>query len=75
MAADFLGGFTQALWWPLQRLSFRIVVLLLGLLGQTTIADPQRFIIETPHSSVQIWAGCSVLEGVGLMGAFLAAYL
>jgi len=75
VAADFLGGSTEALWWPLQRLSFRIVVLLLGLLRQTTIADPHRFIIGTPDFSVQIWAACSGLEGVGLISAFLVAYL
>lgn len=73
--ADFLGGSTEALWWPLQRMTFRVVVFLLHLSGQTIIVNPSRFIVGTPHFAVQIWAQCSGLEGMGLMIAFLAGYL
>ena len=73
--ADLLGASTEALWWPLQRLTFRVVVFLLRLFGQTTIVNPSRLIVGTSHFSVQIWAQCSGLEGMGLMVAFLAGYL
>jgi exosortase E/protease (VPEID-CTERM system) len=66
----------QALWWsPLQRATFRTVALLLRLSGKTAIASPQQLIIGTPDFSVQIWPRCSGLEGIVLIGTFIAGYL
>ena len=66
----------QALWWsPLQLATFRMVVLLLELSGKTAIASPQQLIIGTKDFSVQIWPRCSGLEGVVLIGTFIAGYL
>ncbi|MBV8772736.1 MAG: exosortase E/protease, VPEID-CTERM system [Deltaproteobacteria bacterium] len=73
--ADFLGGSTEALWWPLQRMTFRVVVFLLRFSGQSIIVNSSQFTVGTPHFAVQIWAQCSGLEGMGLMIAFVAGYL
>ncbi len=74
-AADFLGGSTEVLWWPVQRLSFILVVHLLRMFGQAAIVDPERFTVGTPHFAVRIWPACSGLEGVGLISAYLGAYV
>jgi len=75
LALDLLGRFTQALLWPFQHLSFDLVVLLLRLCGEPAIARAQQLVVETPTFSVHIGVPCSGLEGVGLISAFLAAYL
>jgi exosortase E/protease (VPEID-CTERM system) len=75
LAADLLAGATENLWWPLRWTTFAIVSLLLRLTGQSVVAHPQQLVIGTPAFSVQIWAQCSGLEGVGLISAFVAAYI
>jgi exosortase E/protease (VPEID-CTERM system) len=72
---DFFGGFTQALYWPLQRSTFQVVRLFLRLSGQTVVAWPDQLIIGTRSFSIQIWPACSGLEGIGLTCVFLAVYL
>jgi exosortase E/protease (VPEID-CTERM system) len=75
LASVLFGGGTQFLWGQLQRATFRMVVLLLRLLGQTVVVNPQARVVGTPAFSVQIWEACSGLEGIGLISVFVGAYL
>ena len=75
LAAYALGYWMQQLWWLLQRSTFRLVALILQLLGQAAVNHPQKLVIGTTRFSVYIAPRCSGLEGVGLMCAFVSVYL
>jgi exosortase E/protease (VPEID-CTERM system) len=74
-AAFALGTGSSDLWLPLQRSTFAVIVLLLRLLGQQTIVAPAELLVGTPDFTVTISSGCSGVEGIGLVTAFLATYL
>jgi len=74
-AAYALGNWTQELWWPLQQSTFRMVALILQLLGQTAVNRPEELAIGTSRFVVTIRSECSGLEGIGLICAFIGIYL
>ena len=71
-----LGHYTEAwLWLGLFQSSTLVAVAaLLRLCGQVVITGPAKAQIGTPAFSVQVGAGCSGLQGFGVMLAFLAIY-
>jgi len=75
IAASLLGMAFDHIWWLLERPTFQVVAILLRLLGQTIVADPQALTIDTPFFGVQIGPACSGLEGVGLIIVFVSIYL
>jgi exosortase E/protease (VPEID-CTERM system) len=75
LAAYGLGNWMQELWWLLQRSTFQMVALILQLLGQAAVNHPEKLVIGTSRFSVYIAPRCSGLEGIGLMCAFVSAYL
>jgi len=74
-SAFALGMETRNLWWPLQRSTYVIVVLLLRLLGQTIVVEPAELIIGTSTFAVTIGSICSGIEGIGLVTIFVSTYL
>ena len=70
-----VGYLAQILLYPLQRYTLWTVVLMLRLLGQTTVVDAGLQLVGTPKFSVWIAPTCSGLEGIGLICAFLGFYL
>jgi exosortase E/protease (VPEID-CTERM system) len=74
-AAYLLGSYVQGLWQPVQRGTFAMVSLVLRMLGAPVIVHPDQFIIGTPTFLARIGPDCSGLEGIALIGAFLALYL
>ena len=75
LAAYALGNWTRDLWWPLQRSTFELVVFILRLLRQAAVVRPDDLLIGSTRFQVTIGSQCSGLEGVGLICAFIAAYL
>ena len=69
-----LGHYTEALWGLFQSSTLLTVAALLRLCGQVVITLPAKAQIGTPTFSVTVGAGCSGLEGFGVMVAFLAIY-
>jgi exosortase E/protease (VPEID-CTERM system) len=75
LAAYALGNWMQELWWLLQHSTFQMVALILRLLGQAAVNRPEELIIGTSHFSVYVAPRCSGIEGIGLVCAFVSAYL
>jgi exosortase E/protease (VPEID-CTERM system) len=71
-----LGHYTEALWLLslFQSSTLLTVAALLRLCGQFVITGPAKAQIGTPAFSVEVAAGCSGLQGFGVMVAFLAIY-
>jgi len=65
----------RRLWSPLRESTIWLVVLLLRIVGQDAVARADVSGIATPSFAVRMSAGCSGIEGVGLVVAFLAVYL
>lgn len=75
-AAVFASGYvTEEFWIPLARVTFGLVAWMLGFLYSDTVSVPARLVIGTPGFRVNISPQCSGYEGIGLMLAFLSAYL
>lgn len=66
---------TRELWAPFHRATFELSVALLGLIHPATHSDPDRMILGAGTFSVAISPQCSGYEGIGLVWAFLVAYL
>jgi exosortase E/protease (VPEID-CTERM system) len=75
LAAAGAGRLTGLLWVPLGRSTLVAVRCLLGLVCTEPVYEPSRFILGTPSFSVHIAPQCSGYEGIGLVWAFLGAYL
>ena len=69
------GLLTSLLWKPLSVGTFFSVSLMLRLAGLDVISDPEEFALGTPVFHVRIAPECSGYEGIGLIWAFLGAYL
>jgi len=77
-AAALIPGVVMAskwLWKPTTALTFEIVKSIVNPLVSGFVADPATKIIGTQKFTVQIAAGCSGLEGMGLMLVFGALWL
>jgi exosortase E/protease (VPEID-CTERM system) len=78
-AAGFLAWvaslFAGELWRPLRQITFALVRWLLAGCGQEVVCNPAHGLIGTPRFQVAIAPECSGYEGVGLVAAFLVAYL
>ncbi len=66
---------TREWWQPLGRFTVWAVYALLRALGFDAGAEPERFLVGTPTFVVEITPFCSGYQGIGLMWAFLGAYL
>jgi exosortase E/protease (VPEID-CTERM system) len=67
--------FADELWRPLHKVTFALVRALLVCCGQAVVCNPAHSLIGTPTFRVEISPECSGYEGVGLVAAFLVAYL
>jgi exosortase E/protease (VPEID-CTERM system) len=74
-AAWGLGGLVDQLWEPLARSTLLLVHALLRLGFSNTVCQPEEFVVGTQTFQVAISPECSGYEGIGLVWAFLAAYL
>ncbi len=70
--SEFLA---MRLWYLLLDWNLYAVALLLRILGQRVIVQPSLAVVGTQRFSVEIVAGCSGLEGVGLVIVLTGAYL
>ena len=75
IAAGVLGQWSSLLWKPLSRSTLWSVRGLLGLCYSNLDYQPDLFIIGSPKFSLVIAPGCSGVEGIGLILAFLSAFL
>jgi exosortase E/protease (VPEID-CTERM system) len=75
-ALAFFGGQLTVLWWqPLSDSTFWLVRLLLQLVTTDVVCEPSEFLIGTGTYQVIVGPLCSGYEGIGLIWAFLTAYL
>ena len=74
-AAWAIGSVGETAWEPMARVVFRLVGLGLSALGYEVVARPDTLELGTVRFSVLIAPECSGYEGVGLVVAFVAAYL
>ena len=63
------------LWQPLTVGTLWCVEVLLRLLGQTTVFKPDITLVGTPAFAVTVLPSCSGVEGIGIVTAFVGAYL
>ncbi len=75
LAAWVAGLLTIRAWRPLGQSTLWTARGLLGLMTPDVVCDPARFIIGTRKFQVEIAPECSGYEGIGLVWAFLGAYL
>jgi exosortase E/protease (VPEID-CTERM system) len=75
VAALGLGRLADQLWEPLAGTTLQLVHTLLRLIFSNTVCRPEEFIVGTGTFQVAISPQCSGYEGIGLIWAFLAAYL
>jgi exosortase E/protease (VPEID-CTERM system) len=75
VAAWGLGRLADLLWEPLSRSTFLLVHSLLRLVFSDTVCRPDEFVVGTSAFQIGISPQCSGYEGIGLIWAFLAAYL
>ncbi len=75
LAAWAAGLLTLRAWEPLGQSTLWTVRGLLGLMGCDVVCDPAGFLIGTRKFQVDIAPQCSGYEGIGLVWAFLGAYL
>ena len=64
-----------SLWQPLTIGTLWCVEVLLRLLGQTTVFKPEITLVGTPAFAVTVLPSCSGVEGIGIVTAFVGAYL
>ncbi len=70
-----LGQLADRFWEPLARGTFLLVDALLRIVFRDPICRPEEFLVGTAAFQVAIAPQCSGYEGIGLIWAFLAAYL
>jgi exosortase E/protease (VPEID-CTERM system) len=70
-----VGFLSEQLWTSLAHYTFAVVQWLLSLVYTATVSDPSKLIVGTPTFKVFISPQCSGYEGIGLIVAFLGAYL
>jgi len=75
VAAWGLGRLVDLFWEPLSRSTFLLVHALLRLAFSDTVCRPDEFVVGTAAFEVTLAPQCSGYEGIGLVWAFLAAYL
>ena len=75
LVAASAASVTREWWQPLGRFTVWIVYALLRALGFDAGAEVERFYVGTPTFVVEITPYCSGYQGIGLMWAFLGAYL
>jgi exosortase E/protease (VPEID-CTERM system) len=75
VAAWGFGWLTAHLWQPLGHLTLWAVQGLLSLVSPEVVCRPDEMVVGTPSFLVQIAPSCSGYEGIGLVWAFVAAYL
>ena len=63
------------LWVPLAGGTLVLVRLMLGLVASDVVCDPASYLVGVERFAVRIAPACSGYEGMGMVGAFLAAYL
>ncbi|HEY6420953.1 MAG TPA: exosortase E/protease, VPEID-CTERM system [Candidatus Binataceae bacterium] len=66
---------SRHLWSALTGSTFYGVALLLRMIGQQVVVQPERAIVGTPRFSVQVAAACSGIEGIALVIVLTCAYL
>jgi exosortase E/protease (VPEID-CTERM system) len=69
------ASITREWWEPLGRFTLWAVYAILRGLGFDAGAEAGRFLVGTPTFVVEITSYCSGYQGIGLMWAFLGAYL
>jgi len=75
IAAAGAGQLTGLLWRPLGSGTLECVHALLGLVSTNLVYEPSRFVLGTDSFAVEIAWQCSGYEGIGLVWAFLGAYI
>ncbi len=75
LAAAAAMRLSEALWRPTAVVTFDLVRLVLAPLMPSLTADPATRVLTASHFAVQIADVCSGLEGMGLMLAFITAWL
>ncbi len=75
IAAFGAGWLTTLCWWPLGRCTMASVNFLVRLASHDPVYEPERFVVGTSQFPVHIAPQCSGYEGIGLVCAFLGAYL
>jgi exosortase E/protease (VPEID-CTERM system) len=75
LVSILLRRFTEELWEPASRATFHIISTLLTPFVSGFVADPSRYLIESPTFGVIIAKECSGLEGVALMLMFGGLWL
>src|SRR5262245_57463962 len=73
--ASGAAAVTRDWWGPLGRFTLWTVYRMLRALGYDAGADAAQFLVGTPGFVVEITPYCSGFQGIGLMWAFLGAYL
>ena len=66
---------SQDLWWTMAGFTFKLVKLILTPILPSLSADPTTLVLSTQRFAVQVSDVCSGLEGIGLIVAFVAAWL
>lgn len=75
IAAAGAGQLTSLLWRPLAHGTLGCVHTLLGLVSTNPVYEPSHFVVGTDSFAVEIASQCSGYEGIGLVWAFLGAYI
>ncbi len=73
--ALFAGLATVRLWDDLGILTLQGVYISLNAIGASVLYDPAASVVGTPDFTVEITSDCSGYEGIGLVVAFLGAYI
>jgi exosortase E/protease (VPEID-CTERM system) len=69
------GQASSVLWWPFGPMTLRAVALVLGLVLRDSVSDPSGIVVGSERFSVEVRPLCSGFEGIGMITAFVAAYL
>jgi exosortase E/protease (VPEID-CTERM system) len=75
LAALGAGQLADLLWRPLGQSTLWVVARLLGLFYANPIVQPSDFVVGTSSFTVHLAPACSGYEGIGLILAFLAAFM
>lgn len=75
VAACWISGFGNRFWESMAGLTLRLVRGMLVLVARDVTFDPEFYRVGVDGFVVRIAHGCSGFEGIGLVVAFLAAYI
>ncbi len=75
VAAWAAGRGTGELWHPLARLTLYPVGVLVELLSDDVVGEPDKFIVGTERFTIRIDPVCSGYEGMGLVAVLVAAFV